>query len=95
MLKGITLPEAIQLIGHQKGTKTREILAHLPAGKRRMGMPDRQALCVARPVHMPSKGNWHWVLYIDGVFYDPNLGKVNKESYQEFMKISSHYPVHT
>lgn len=52
-------------------------------------MPDRQA------VHMPSKGNWHWVLYIDGVFYDQNLGKVNKESYQEFMRISSHYPVHT
>lgn len=73
VILGIPLQDAINLIGHERGTKTRELTRHFPHGRMKRGIAFRYALCICRP-RGRRRGNWHWVLHIDGKIYCPGIG---------------------
>lgn len=91
---GITLDEAIEKIGHRKGTKTKEITKHFSATQKvyrevKDGHPLSLAVARERGV---KKGNWHWVLSMSTIIYDPNYGCwLKKEAWeiQTEMRITS------
>ena len=81
MLAGIALEEAVRVVGHRRGTKTREILAALD----KLGVPHAPRLRPIRGgqvIKVPSllvvrfgqrRGSWHWVV-LNGVdMLDPAL----------------------
>jgi hypothetical protein len=88
---GITLEEAIKKIGHVKGTKSKDLLKHFSGYEKVFKEAESLSLCVARPAGS-KKGNWHWVLSMNGIIYDPNYGCwLKKEAWaiQTEMKITS------
>ena len=91
---GISLEEAITLIGHTKGTKTKELITHVSCTKR-IGTPiySTYAICILRLAYRKN-GNWHWIVqFPGGLIYDPCLdGLRNRDEYlTEFgFKITSY-----
>ena len=89
MLLGVTLLKACELVGHRKGTKTRELVAVLRAHGKQCGsrlVPFRRW-----GLHPRFKGlaklscgvsNWHWVVVWDDFVYDPLRGKSRLEDYE-------------
>lgn len=85
MAAGVTLREAIDAFGHEKvrGTYTGEVVAAL----RRLGvgcgdrlkrvskarvLPKRCIVCIQRQKESGRRYLGHWMLYWDGVVYDPD-----------------------
>ena len=90
MILGVTLDEACELVGHRKGTKTRELVAVLRAqGKpcgprlipfRRWGLhPHFRGLAKLSR----GSGNWHWVVIWDDVVYDPLQGASSLSDFEQ------------
>lgn len=80
MLAGVTLSEAVVLIGHKHGTKTRELVRVLRSLGWECGgrmIPLRSKLYVTLD-HALVKwsysftSGWHWVVVHDGRMYDPS-----------------------
>jgi len=83
MLANVSVDEAIEVIGNDKGTSVAEIESALnwygiKHGKKRikyekgMELPD---ICILS-LRLPGYG--HWSLYYKGTFYDPEFGKINE-----------------
>lgn len=99
----ITLEEAISLIGHSKGTRSKELTKHFNSSKNKRGFPPndgRLHLCILRWKTKSGKmntGNWHWVLYRDNQVYDPGLGQfIRSDGYfnaVEDARITSYFTV--
>jgi hypothetical protein len=75
MILEIPLEDAIVLVGHSKGTKTRELAQALKLwGLRTTGKlvrrPKIPEYCIAK-IPRPRGRNWHWVVYWEGKRYDP------------------------
>ena len=70
----IPLHGAIQLIGHIKGTKTKDLVVHFPHNSIQVGQPTRYSLCKCRPKSWKCKGDWHWVIYLNEEIFDPVYG---------------------
>lgn len=75
MVLDLSLEEAIQLIGHDKGTTTRELVAALrkmglrPSGKLIRGEPSN--LSIVKIVGRQQTVGWHWAVYNYGTWHDP------------------------
>lgn len=91
----ISLEEAIQLVGHNKGTYYKDLIKHFNHDKIKRGLPPVKALCLIRP---REKTNWrgHWILYLgkeDNDCYDPTLGNlINLDIMLEYLnaRVVSH-----
>lgn len=95
-LLNISLSKAIELIGHQRGTITKELTKHLLASKTILGKPTTKSLCIVRPIGMACKGNWHWVVWVANRIYDPCIGKlIHEKDWERItnLKISSHIKI--
>lgn len=79
MAAGVTLDRACQVIGHRRGTVTREIVRSLRElgiqcadrchpMKRNIPVLPQRGLVV---LHAPRGNRWHWMLTWDGKMYDP------------------------
>jgi hypothetical protein len=90
----IPLEKAIELIGHERGTRTKELTRHFPHSKTKRGTPKTYSLCISRPGWKARRGDWHWIIYKDGRFYDPERGWIKEEAY-DFCKVSSFVEVLT
>jgi len=71
----ISLESAIKLIGHVKGTTTKELSVHIKLGKKTKKPTHHTALCISRNKTLRTN-NWHWVLWMSGHIYDPCLGRL-------------------
>lgn len=73
---GISLNDAIKKVGHRNGTRSKELTKYF-AGSRRKLKEDKDgqplSLCVAREKGI-KKGNFHWVLQMSSIVYDPIYG---------------------
>lgn len=86
----ISLDEAINLIGHKHGTRTKELIKHFKTdGNRlkRMFLAD-YSLC---KVHYNTTKETHWVIYKDGNIYDPLVGDWLRHA-QWMGKFAEHRP---
>lgn len=99
VITGMSLLDAIQLVGHEKGTKTREIVRAL----RGLGYtcPDRLGRAKEPPDlglgalrRLTGRGDWHWVVF-DGPFvWDGAYGKADGTvEWPEHMRIFSYLPI--
>jgi hypothetical protein len=71
----ISLEDSIALIGHKHGTRTKELIRHFPTDSDRLskaGIDFYFALC---KVHFEDQKQTHWIVYKDGMVYDPVIGK--------------------
>ena len=71
---GISLDQAIALVGHSRGTRLkRDLYPHFNAASDRLtkGFPEKYSLC---KVHFTGFNGTHWVLYNHFKVYDPNIG---------------------
>lgn len=91
---GISLEEAIKLVGHNSSTKSKELTKHFKAGKNKRGLPEKNGLCILR---FDNSKNWHWILKLDDNIYDSLKGKlVNVEKYfnnNPRYRVTSHFPI--
>lgn len=76
VITGAPLKEVIRVIGHRKGTKSRELahaLTHFgyyaPERARRLSKPPPLAISQLR-CEGRRGGNWHWVAIVDDIVYD-------------------------
>lgn len=105
MAAGVSLTRAIDLIGHERGTKTSEIVIALrllgvPCDsklkrvcRKRPHLPKRAVVAIHRPyVEGKHRGRWHWMLTWDGTIYDP--GNSWPDSYRDW-KITSALEIHS
>ena len=94
MILEIPLSDAIVLVGHDKGTRTQELVKALKlcglrttdALVRRSNIPEH---CIAK-IPKPRGNNWHWVVYWEGKRYDPlgegsGASKYEPSSFLEIM----------
>ena len=98
MLSGKDEEDIIDLIGHDRGTKTKEIVAALDAlkisnSKKLIRLSKNKPISdVAIIKVVPVKrfnANWHWVLKFGDKIYDPDPGLSNAdERYVSYIKIS-------
>lgn len=86
MAAGVSLTRAKEIIGHDSGTTTREVITALRAlglncadrmvrpSRQRPNLPARAILAIHRPKNPDEKrlAKWHWMLTWDGVIYDPD-----------------------
>lgn len=76
MVLGISLDDAVKLVGHARATRTKEIsaalgqLGPLVRLSRKHSLPDR---CIMK-VRIPNQSNWHWVLKDGSMVFDPSRG---------------------
>lgn len=83
MISGKTENDIVELIGHAKGTKTKEIISTLS----KLGIKNSQKLIrfchknplpvygIVKTIHKNKKqttGNWHWILKYGNRFIDPS-----------------------
>lgn len=91
---GITLEEAVKLVGHSRGTYTKELTKHFEASPLKRGKPDAvNGLC---KVHFKTAKNTHWVIYIGGLVYEPAYGgMIPFNEWAEFdgARITSHVEI--
>ena len=75
MIKNISLENSIKLIGHERGTTTKEISLILFGETRKLkrGFPKNYSLCKVSFSNAKNAG--HWVLYKDQHIYDPVIGR--------------------
>lgn len=79
MLSGKTVDEIIELVGTEKETTLKDMKMALAALDIRFCEQKRQAqnkedlppVCI---LSLETPRCWHWSLYFDGVFYDPEHG---------------------
>lgn len=94
MALGVTLPEAIDLIGHRRGTTALELRAALakrgllvgPSILTRYRPLPNDALAIVRA----SKGKrrrWHWMLIDHGNMLDPGSGSLEGFEITSYMRI--------
>lgn len=91
----ISLQESIDIIGHENGTKSKELSAHLNLSSNRRGIPNVYSLYISRPIDKKS-GNWHWVLFNNDMIYDPIIGYyISIEDFTEItgLHISSYFEI--
>lgn len=95
----ITLDDAIKLIGHRRGTKSRELIKHFNHQSIIVGKPKYYSLCKVRPTNAKRVGKWYWVLYIESdVIYDPCIGILldyNSWRLAYQLEISSYIRIHS
>ena len=96
MLADTTVERVVELIGHKRGTKTKEITTAF----RQLGFncPDRLIVLRGRPIvelemsmvkiAFPGLSSWHWVAVYEGAMYDPS--PVNSADYG---RPTSHLPL--
>lgn len=93
MILHISLDEAISLITHRRGTKTKELIKHFNHVPLKIGIPKDYSLCKVWRMGHKKVGHWHWVLFNDGMIYDPELGywiDYGNYRYITNLSISSH-----
>lgn len=92
----ITYKEAIDLIGHEKATKSKELIKHFNYGSIKRGLPQYDALCMLKFKENPKR-NWHWIVKLGNDIYDPLRGKlINIDEYfkkYHWMKVTSHFKI--
>lgn len=83
MAAGVSLPKAIEAVGHDRGTTTREIVRALrtfgvPCADRlrrlsrvRPALPKRAIVAIYRPSEEHRSERAHWMLHWDGEMFDP------------------------
>lgn len=78
MLAGITLDESIAMFGKKGGTTTKDVVAVLT--RLGIGCADRlvrkkpAGTCIVSVLAKSDKTYRHWVLYHNGVYFDPACG---------------------
>lgn len=79
MLSGKTVDEIIELCGTERETKLKDMISVL----KKLGIEmcgERKAVCDKRELpeiavlSLETPHCWHWSLYANGVFYDPEYG---------------------
>lgn len=70
----ISLEEAIKLIGHKHGTRTRELARHFKTNKDKLTKFTLYSYSLCR-VHYGKEKNTHWVLWRNRQIYDPIIGE--------------------
>ena len=83
MILGITVKEAIELVGHDKSTTTKELTPHFKAQGMKRGHPVGAALCFTKFKDVKQRGsNWHWCCTLnEHQIYDPCMGVLSREDY--------------
>lgn len=108
MLSKITEIEACKIVGHCKGTKTREIVKALKKLKikcaPRLSVLSKNKslpkLAILKVIHKDNKKrNWHWVVICNNVIYDP-LGyavdlKYKNNPWSKTRKVTSFLEIHS
>jgi hypothetical protein len=82
MISNTTIEEAIVVVGHKKGTTTKELARAIRhygyvCPERLMPIRNKELpyFCLCKIVRKNKKtGGWHWILLKDGLFYDPSRG---------------------
>lgn len=99
MLSGKTEQEIINLVGHSRGTKTKEIVTALNTlniknSEKLIRISNKNqlpkiAIIKALPVsRKKSIGNWHWVLRYEPKLFDPwSMQQINHLRFISFIKI--------
>lgn len=94
VILNISLEESVKLIGHSRGTQSKELTDHFNSSKNKRGYPNCYSLCIARPSNKIK--DWHWIIYKDRLIYDPILGRwVDEESFfnEVDLIISSYFEI--
>lgn len=96
---GITLEESILLIGHDRGTTSKQLTQHFNSAPNKRGIPSVYALCKLRwkKDNGDMEPNWHWILHKDGQIYDPGLGQYLRiDGYFNAVdaRITSYFEIH-
>ncbi len=76
----ISLEEAINLIGHQHRTRTKELISHFKTNTNRLKKEPPSGFSLCR-VHFGKEKITHWILYKYGLIYDPVIGTWINEEY--------------
>jgi hypothetical protein len=85
MVAGISLKQAVEVIGHESSTTTRELVKALRergvdcdnrlrrVGRIKPVLPKRAIIVIHRPKELQNgrREKWHWMLTWDGVIMDP------------------------
>ena len=85
MAASVSLKRAIEAVGHERGTNTRDVVAAFAAlgigcssrlvriSRKRPTLPARAIVVIHRPAVEYERRNphWHWMLTWDGKIYDP------------------------
>lgn len=102
MAAGVSLPKAVEIVGHDRGTTTREIVRALrtlgvPCADRlhrlsriRPTLPKRAIVAIYRPKEDDRRERAHWMLQWDGTMYDP--GNAWPDRYQNW-RITSYLEI--
>lgn len=97
MLTGATLRRVINLVGHEHGTRTKELVRVI----RRLGYDCDDRLRAPRDLAkeladkpralvkltFDTRSTWHWLAWADGKVYDPSL--VEAWSLEAYLQITS------
>ncbi len=79
MLSGLTVPEIINMVGTDRETNLKKMLSALDTlgieyKTERIAVADKTQLSSVCILSLETPRCWHWSLYFDGVFYDPEHG---------------------
>ncbi len=82
MLAGVDVQEIVTLLNNERETTLKEMLYALDFYgikyvKERKEVKDKTGLPKIAVLSLETPRCWHWSLYFDGVFYDPEHGVMN------------------
>lgn len=87
-----TLDVAVQLVGHDHGTQTRDLVAALrkaglrPASRLIVGEP--RGLSIVKVIDpIDPKGDWHWVVFDYGIIHDPSWWAPNQGKWSSYLRV--------
>lgn len=91
MLTGVGVEEIIKLLGNTRETTLKEMFYTLDFYnvsyiKERKEVKDKTGLPKIAILSLETPRYWHWSLYFDGIFYDPEHGIMNDfpESFRKY-----------
>ena len=102
MLADISVERVVELIGHKRGTKTREVVATFrqlgfecpdrlvvlrDLRKGRLGMYAELEMSMVK-ITFPGLSSWHWVVVHQGQMYDPSPARA-----ADYGRPTSHLPL--
>ena len=83
MLSGVSVDEIFKLVGTEKETTLKDMKMALKALKisfkdNRVEVTKKETLPRVAMLSLETPKCWHWSLYFDGVFYDPEYGVLSE-----------------
>ena len=95
MLAGITLEESIKVFGSRAGTSTKQVVEALRSlgvkcadGLTRITKSRGKSEACMVVQHFDGAKHTHWVVYLNGLYYDPSIGIIFP-GYPDFVRETS------